>query len=128
MAISKLSIIKFLELAIAIVCTGLLYKNGMTGNNETDLVSAGTFVGFVIILIGGFSGHLASSPITKRIDVFYCLVGCALFIAAGALNIKHYEDAWKSEKRDYGLAIGSLAIINGACFLIDSLFTWRGEY
>ena len=127
MAISRLSIIKFLELALTVVCLGLHYKS-VTGNIDTDLVSAGAFAGYLVILIGGFAGHLMSSPITRKIDIFFCLVGCAAFVAAGALNIKHYDGAWKGETRDYGLAKGSVAIINGAIFLVDSLLTWRGDW
>lgn len=74
------------------------------------------------------SGHLMSAPITRKIDIFFCLVGCAAFVAAGALNIKQWDNRWKSETRDYGLAKASLAIINGAIFLVDSLLTWRGDW
>lgn len=127
MGVNRLSIIKFLELALAIVCLGLHYKS-VTGNVETDIVSAAAFGGFVVILLGGFVGHLVTSPITRRIDIYFCLAGCALFVAAGALNIQHYDNYWKGETRDYGLAKASLAIINGAIFLVDSLLTWRGDW
>lgn len=69
-----------------------------------------------------------STPINKRIDIFFSLVGCAAFVAAGALNIEHFDNAYKGKTRDYGLAKASLAIINGALFLVDSLLSWRGEY
>ncbi|RZC00567.1 hypothetical protein BDFB_010852 [Asbolus verrucosus] len=69
-----------------------------------------------------------STPINRRIDIFFCLVGCATFVAAGALNIEYFQDYGRSEYRDYGLSKASLAIINGALFLIDSLLTWRGDY
>lgn len=69
-----------------------------------------------------------STPINRRIDIFFSLVGCAIFVAAGALNIEKFQDAWKGEPRDYGLAKASLAIINGALFLLDSLLSWRGDF
>lgn len=69
-----------------------------------------------------------SSPISRNIDIFFCLVGCAAFVAAGALNIQYFQNARSGKYRDYGLAKASLAIINGACFLVDGLFTWRGNY
>lgn len=127
MAISRLSIIKFLELAVAIACIGLHYKS-RTNDLDTDTLSAVAFGGYVIILIGGFAGYLMSTPFNKRIDIFFSLVGCAIFVAAGALNIKIYDDYGKSEWRDYGLSKASLAIINGALFLLDSLLTWRGDF
>ncbi|XP_066159024.1 uncharacterized protein [Euwallacea fornicatus] len=126
-SISRLSIIKFLELFIAVVCIGLHYKCE-TKDWNIDTLSAVAFGGFIIILIGGFAGYLLGSPITKKIDIFYSLVGCAMFLAAGALNIKHFENAWKTETRDYGLAKGSMAVINGVFFLLDALITWRGDF
>ncbi|CAH1183058.1 unnamed protein product [Ceutorhynchus assimilis] len=101
MAISRLSIIKFLELLVAVVCVGLHYKS-QTGDWNVDTLSAVAFGGFIIILVGGFAGYLISAPINKKIDIFYSLVGCAIFVAAGALNIKHYDNSWKGEHRDYG--------------------------
>lgn len=127
MAISRLSIIKFLELLVAVVCIGLHYKS-QTGDWNIDTLSAVAFGGFIIILVGGFAGYVISSPINKKIDIFYSLVGCAIFVAAGALNIKHYENGWKGDHRDYGLAKGSMAIINGIFFLLDALITWRGDF
>jgi hypothetical protein len=127
MAISRLSIIKFLELALAVTCMGLLYKSP-SNDWETDMLSTVAFGGYIIILVGGFAGYLMSTPFNKRIDIFYSLVGCALFIAAGSLNIKIYNPRARSEWRDYGLAKSSLAIINGALFLLDSLLTWRGDF
>ncbi|XP_044252474.1 uncharacterized protein LOC123003643 [Tribolium madens] len=128
MAISRLSIIKFLELAIAVTCIGLHYKSEVPHDFNTNTLSVAAFGGFVIILVGGFAGHLMSTPINRRIDIFFCLVGCATFIAAGAMNIEYFKDVRKSEYRDYGLAKASLAIIGGALFLIDSLLTWRGDF
>ncbi|KAL1497655.1 hypothetical protein ABEB36_008577 [Hypothenemus hampei] len=127
MAISRLSIIKFLELTIALVCIGLHHKT-QTGDWNVDTLSAIAFGGFIIILVGGFAAYLISAPINKKIDIFYSLVGCAIFVAAGALNIKHYENLWKGETRDYGLSKGSLAVINGVFFLLDALITWRGDF
>ncbi|KAJ8957318.1 hypothetical protein NQ314_006566 [Rhamnusium bicolor] len=113
--------------AISICCIGLHYKS-RTNDFDADTISAAAFGGFVIILIGGFAGYLMSTPINRRIDIFFCLVGCAIFVASGALNIKIFQDYGKSEWRDYGLAKASLAIINGALFLLDSLLTWRGDF
>lgn len=41
--------------AIAVTCLGLHYKS-VTHNIDTDIVSAGAFAGFIVILIGGFAG------------------------------------------------------------------------
>ncbi|XP_023025629.1 protein snakeskin [Leptinotarsa decemlineata] len=127
MAVSRLSIIKFLELALAVCCFGLHYKSH-SHDLDTDLLSAAAFGGYVIILVGEFAGHMMSTPFNRRIDIFFSLVGCALFVAAGAMNIKVYDGASNSEWRNLGLAKASLAIINGALFLLDSLLSWRGDF
>lgn len=74
------------------------------------------------------TGYLMSTPINRRIDIFFSLVGCAIFVAAGALNIEIFKDYAKGEYKDYGLTKASLAIINGALFLLDSLLSWRGDF
>ena len=126
MAISRLSIIKFLELVLTVACVGLQYHSN-TGVLETDFLSIGAFCGFLIVLCGIFAGHVLSTPINRRIEIFFCLVGCALFVAAGALNIQYFDGTRSGERRNYGLAKASLAIIGGAMFLVDSLLTWRGD-
>jgi uncharacterized membrane protein HdeD (DUF308 family) len=55
------------------------------------------------------------------------LVGCALFIAAGAFVIQYFDGQRKSDTRDIGLAKGAMAIIAGVVFLIDSVLSFRGE-
>jgi hypothetical protein len=55
------------------------------------------------------------------------LVGCALYIAAGAFAIHYFNKYGKSEIRDIGLSKGAMAIIAGVVFLIDSALTFRGE-
>jgi hypothetical protein len=60
-------------------------------------------------------------------DIFYSMVGCALFIAAGAFVIQYFDQYGKSDLRDIGLSKGAMAIINGVVFLVDSLLSFRGE-
>ncbi|KAJ8949101.1 hypothetical protein NQ318_017006 [Aromia moschata] len=114
-------------MAIALCCIGLHYKS-RTNDFNADTISATAYGGYVIILIGGFAGYLMSTPINRRIDIFFSLAGCAIFVASGALNIEIYKDSSSSEWRNYGLAKASLAIINGVLFLLDSLLTWRGDF
>lgn len=128
MAISRLSIIKFLELALTCICVGLHHKTFNANDIHEQMIITGCFVGYIIILIGGFAGHLMSTPISRRIDIFFCLVGCAMFVASGAFTIQYFENMRSGETRNTGLAKAAMAIINGALFLLDSLLTWRGEY
>lgn len=62
----------------------------------------------------------------KRVDIFYSLVGVALYVASGAIIIDRYQNAGSSNIRDKNLAKASLAIINGALLLIDAVLTQRG--
>lgn len=67
-----------------------------------------------------------STPINKRIDIFFSLVGAALFIATGVMIIQEWENAlFKSEARKLALTKGSLAIINGVLFFLDTVLTFR---
>ncbi|XP_018563579.1 uncharacterized protein LOC108905263 [Anoplophora glabripennis] len=126
MEFRKLTLLKFLELAIAIACIGLHYKT-RTNDFDTDTLSCTSFGGYIIILIGTIAGVLMGTPISRRIYIFYCLVGCATFVGAGALNIEIMKHWGKSELRDYGFSKAILAIINGFVFLADALVEWR-EY
>ncbi|CAD7089917.1 unnamed protein product [Hermetia illucens] len=119
MAINKLSIIKFLEWVFTIACLGLHYQTMSESDQVTRLLTAGTFVGFTIILIALFAGYLMNTPINKRLDLFFSLIGCALFIACGALIIKEWENAWNKDDKRMAMAKGSISIINGVVFFID---------
>lgn len=76
---------------------------------------------FVLIV-----GHAVSTPTNKRIDILYSLVGCALFITAGALIIEEWNNAiFKTDTRKLALTKGGLAIVNGVIFFVDAIFTFR---
>lgn len=125
--ISKVSILKFLEIALAITCIGLHLHSFAARDENEQLVICGTFLGFLVILIGIFVGMFTGEPVGKKVDIFFSLAGCALFVASGALSIQFFDNMYKGDLRDKGLAKGSLAIINGVFFLLDAVFTFRGE-
>lgn len=125
MAVSRLSLIKFLELAVTISCCVLHYKSLGETDGMTIMLVAGTFVGFTIILIGLFAGYLMSNPINKKIDLFFSLLGCAMFIASGVLILQQWDNAFKTETRRIAISKGSLAIVNGVLFFFDAVFTFR---
>ncbi|XP_034830981.1 protein snakeskin-like isoform X1 [Maniola hyperantus] len=125
MAISRLSIIKFLELALTCSCVALHYHS-YNAEPEVGMLVTGTFVGYLIIFAGAASGYVMQTPSHKRIDVFYSLVGVALFVASGAVIIDKFQHTSKSDWTNKNLAKGSLAIINGAILLFDAIITQRG--
>uniref|UniRef100_A0A182J558 DUF7775 domain-containing protein n=1 Tax=Anopheles atroparvus TaxID=41427 RepID=A0A182J558_ANOAO len=125
MAVSRLSIVKFLELALAIACVVLHYKSLGERDAITQLLTSGTFVGYSVILIALFAGYLLSNPINKKLDMFFSLIGCAMFIASGVLILKEWENAWSNDTKKIAISKGSLAIVNGVLFLFDAVFTLR---
>ncbi|XP_057657317.1 uncharacterized protein LOC130894470 [Diorhabda carinulata] len=126
MAVSPLCIIKIFELLIAIVCMAL-HCHSRTGDLDIETVSIIAFGGYIIILAGEALGYFLGCPFDKKIDIFYSIVGCFMFIAAGALNIDTYDGYFKSDVRDYGLSKGSLAIIDAFLFLVDAVLTYKGK-
>ncbi|XP_063234353.1 uncharacterized protein LOC134537623 [Bacillus rossius redtenbacheri] len=126
-AVSKVTILKFLQLVLTVTCLGMHFKDNGPAYYLDNLVVTGTFAGFFIILVGTFAGAVLGDNLTKRVDIFYSLAGCALFVASGALCIKYYDAFGSGDTRHLGLAKGSLAIINGVFFLLDGFFTYRGE-
>ncbi len=74
-----------------------------------------------------------NTPINKRIDIFFSIVGGILFIASGVLIIQFWNDSgygkihgiFVKEDKNLGITKGSLAIINGILFFIDVVFTFR---
>lgn len=125
MAVSRLSIVKFLELAVTISCVALHYKSLGETDELTIMLVSGTFVGFSVILIGLFAGYMMGNPINKKIDIFFSLIGCAMFIASGVLILQAWESGFKTERRRLAISKGSLAIVNGVLFFFDSVFTFR---
>lgn len=76
-------------------------------------------------------GYILSTPINKRIDIFFSLIGAALFITSGSIILHD----WNNEKnsilphlganKDLIPIKGGLAIVNGIIFLLDVVFTFR---
>jgi hypothetical protein len=93
----------------------------------------GTFVGFAVILVGIFAGYLLNTPINKRLDIFYSIVGAIMFIASGVLILQYWNDsvggkiigAFSNDNKNTGYAKGGLAIVNGVLFIVDVFFTFR---
>ncbi|KAG7302470.1 hypothetical protein JYU34_012378 [Plutella xylostella] len=125
MAVSRLSIVKFLELALACACVAIHYHS-YNSDPDIGMLVTGTFVGYLIIFAGAAAGYMMQTVTHKRVDIFYSLVGVALYVASGAIIIDRYQNAGSSNIRDKNLAKASLAIINGALLLIDAVLTQRG--
>lgn len=93
----------------------------------TAFLATGTFCGFIIILLAVFFGFLMKSPMGKRIDIFLSVAGAAAFITSGVFIIEAWENSFRTRTRDVAILKGSVSIINGAVFVLDSLFTFRDK-
>uniref|UniRef100_A0A182SLR1 MARVEL domain-containing protein n=1 Tax=Anopheles maculatus TaxID=74869 RepID=A0A182SLR1_9DIPT len=111
--------------ALAITCVILHYKSLGERDDITKLLTAGTFVGYSVILIALFAGYMLSNPINKKLDLFFSLIGCAMFIASGVLVLKEWENSWNTDTKKIAISKGSLALINGVLFFFDAIFTLR---
>nr|XP_029720579.1 uncharacterized protein LOC115262319 [Aedes albopictus] len=120
-----LSIIKFLELCLAIACTVLHYYSFDDGDLVTGFLATGTFCGYIVILTTIMVGYLMKAHVHRRLNLFYSLLGCALFLTAGVFIIEAWEHAFRTRTRDLAITKGSIAIINGVIFLMDTIFTFR---
>ncbi|XP_078046002.1 protein snakeskin [Augochlora pura] len=127
-SITRLTIIKFLELLIVCILIGLDYHSFSPVNKHTAMITMGTLGGYLIILVGLSAGSVMGTPVNRRVDLFFAVVGCVLFIIVGALNIDYFlQVRYGKSYRDTGLAKGSISIINAALFLVDAFLTFRGE-
>ncbi|KAH8408989.1 hypothetical protein KR009_004908 [Drosophila setifemur] len=117
---------KIIELAIAIACIVMYEVDGALSSRP--LIVCGTIGGFAIICGVLLIGHVINSLVEKRLNALISLIGCVLFVASGALVIDEWHDAilQKDRKRN-AIAAGSLMIINGAVFLLDTLCICRSR-
>lgn len=70
---------------------------------------------------------MLGTPINKRVDILFAIIGAIMFTASGVLAIKHYNDIVFviTEADKLGLTKGIVAVVNGVLFLISSTFTFR---
>ncbi|KAL4120534.1 hypothetical protein QTP88_013206 [Uroleucon formosanum] len=128
MAITKITVIKFLELALTIIIFVLHYNSFPGGDVTSIMITTGTYVGYVIILIGIFIGLFTGTPISSRLDMFFVLIGAALFIVSGAMSYNYFNGfQFKSSYVNIGLSKAWFSIFNGVVFVVDAAFTYRGE-
>lgn len=65
------------------------------------------------------------TPVHKRINIFYSLIGAGVFMTSGVFIIGEWEHSFRTRTRDLAITKGTVAIINGVIFLMDTIFTFR---
>ncbi|XP_030378678.1 protein snakeskin [Scaptodrosophila lebanonensis] len=118
-------LLKIIELGIAIACIVLSEVVGKL--SEHPLIVFGTIGGFTVICGVLLIGHILNSIVEKRLNALFSLLGCVFFVVSGALVIDEWHDSFEfmKERKRNALAAGSLMIINGAVFLLDTLSICR---
>ncbi|XP_055913582.1 uncharacterized protein LOC129947159 isoform X1 [Eupeodes corollae] len=124
---AHLNAVKFLELAFAIACLVLHFYSFNDGDIITSFLATGTFCGYILIVLGIFAGILMRAPIHKRIDIFFSVIGCCLFVTSGVLLFEAWEYSFRTRTRDLAMVKASLAIVDGALFGFDAIFTLKDK-
>ncbi|CAH1136045.1 unnamed protein product [Ceutorhynchus assimilis] len=101
-------------------------------SSDVEIIASGIFVGyFVYTAVSLISACIANSDNRNTFtDILMNIVGVFLWISVGATAL-HYWHGYLSEhkytyvnsERQVGLALGSLCVLNGAVYLVDSVIS-----
>ncbi|XP_017768353.1 PREDICTED: uncharacterized protein LOC108556662 [Nicrophorus vespilloides] len=99
-------------------------------NADAEIVASGVFVGFFIYTAVSLISFCFSTSDHKHTftDILMNIIGIFMWLATGATAL-HYWHGYQSEykyihvasERQVGLAMGSLCVLNGACYLLDTV-------
>ncbi|XP_072392961.1 uncharacterized protein [Diabrotica undecimpunctata] len=126
MAPNRLCIIKIVELIIAVVCI-VLHAESRSTKYDLDTTSIIAYGSFIIILLGEAAAYFLKCPLDKKIDIYYSIVGCSLFLATGILNMLRYTDYSSSRWKTFGIFKSLFSLVNAVLFAVDAFFTYKGE-
>ncbi|XP_041775748.1 uncharacterized protein LOC121595670 isoform X1 [Anopheles merus] len=117
--------LRYMSDSLAVTCTTLHYYSFNDGDLVTGFLATGTFCGFIVILFTVMAGYLMKAHLHRRLSIFYSLLGCVCFLTSGVFIIEAWEHAFRTRTRDLAITKGSIAVINGVIFLMDTIFTFR---
>nr|CAD7404441.1 unnamed protein product [Timema poppensis] len=99
-------------------------------NPDVEIIASGVFVGYIIYTLAVLVSYCFGTTEQKRtlVDIIMNFSGCILWIAVGGTAL-HYWHGYQSEhkfltftqEREVGLALGSLCVIQGAVYLLDTV-------
>ncbi|XP_017763934.1 PREDICTED: uncharacterized protein LOC108553515 [Eufriesea mexicana] len=128
MALNKATIIKILELVLVCVLIGMHYHSFTDAGINSAMITMGTFGGYLIILAGIVIGIILGTAIDRRLDMFFSVVGLVLFVISGALILDHFTNSvYHGSFRNTGIAKGCISLVEGVLFLLDAVFSFRGN-
>jgi len=125
----------------------ILYRTGYSGeflgvggtwnlneekNPDAEIVASGVFVGFFLYTFVSLVAYCFATADHKYTftDIVMNFLGIFMWIAVGATAL-HYWQGYQSEhkfihvssERQVGLALGSLCVISGAIYLLDTVLS-----
>merc|ERR1712117_851433 len=109
---------------IGVILRGEMGVNMTALKSPSGLLKIVALVLTLIVLIIARKGFPNSSRATY-LDTDHSWL---TIIAVGALAIQHHDPFVGGAKRDTGLAMGSIAIIDGAVMLADALFLAKATF
>jgi len=125
---SPSGLMKIVALLLTVIVL-ILVRTGFPGGTQasflhTDhlwlsIIAAG---GYIIILGVMLATYVLGDAMPDKTELLFMGIGAVLFIAVGAMAIQHHDKLVGGSRRDTGLAMGSIAIIDGAVMLADALF------
>ncbi|XP_071444157.1 uncharacterized protein [Hetaerina americana] len=121
--------IKIIELALAMLCCGLIpnpfYHNLHSTMHHVALAYV-TFAGYILINAVLIVAYLTEENVPKRMVALFAVVGCILFIASGGVIIEDWRIIKNSiilrpskQYMDQMIAAGIISLFNGAVYLVD---------
>lgn len=139
-------IIKLIKLVLNLICI-IMYRVGWNGgflgvggtwnlyeekNSDVEIIASGILVGYFVYNIVSLITVCFASEDNKNTftDILMNIVGVFLWVAVGATAL-HYWHGYLSEhkytyvdsERQVGLALGSICVLNGAAYLVDSVIS-----
>ncbi|XP_059621261.1 uncharacterized protein LOC132264933 isoform X2 [Phlebotomus argentipes] len=132
------TLFKLVELALAIVCIGLLddpannthYRTFVT--QRTIALCYATFGAYIIISGAYLLGKVFQDTMTWKTAALLNFIGAILFVACGAALLRDWSETknrnyWhpNTQRMDLLCAAGSVAVVAAVVFLVDLLATMR---
>uniref|UniRef100_A0A1B6D7J7 MARVEL domain-containing protein n=1 Tax=Clastoptera arizonana TaxID=38151 RepID=A0A1B6D7J7_9HEMI len=139
--------IKVLKLILNIIII-LIYRFGYGGqflgvggtwnlneekNPDAEIIASGVFVGFFIYTSVILISYCFGTTQQKKtlVDIIMNFIGTVMFIAVGGVAL-HYWTGYQSEhkytvmssEKQCGIAVGSLSVITGAVYLVDTVLAF----
>ncbi|XP_071444832.1 protein snakeskin [Hetaerina americana] len=102
-------------------------------NPDAEIVASGVFVGFFLYTSAVLISYCFGTTQQKKtlVEIIMNFIGTFMFVAVGGTAL-HYWHGYQSEhkyqmvdtERSIGLALGSLCVLTGATYLLDTVLSF----